>query len=167
MNTKVKTITRLAIVAALYVVLTVLIQPLSYGMMQFRVSEILVLLCFYRKDYSIALIVGTFIANFFSPTALYDVPFGTVATALAVVGVMLSKKKYIAIIYPVISNALIVGLMLAIAYKEPFFINALWVGLGEAGVMVVGLIIFTLLERNKHFYTIVDANQNIKIKEVQ
>ena len=51
MKLKIKDITRLAIVAALYVALTYVSYPFAYGYMQFRISEILVLLCFFRKDY--------------------------------------------------------------------------------------------------------------------
>ena len=45
----IRRITKLAAVAALYVVFTI-INPFSYDMVQFRVSEVLVLLCFYRRD---------------------------------------------------------------------------------------------------------------------
>ena len=57
-------IVRLAIIAGLYVALTWATLPLSYGLIQFRVSEILLLLCFYRKDYIYSLVLGCFIANF-------------------------------------------------------------------------------------------------------
>ena len=65
MNNKIKDIVRLAIVAAMYVLFTV-VNPFSYNAIQFRISEILMLLCFFRKDYTIALIIGCFISNFFS-----------------------------------------------------------------------------------------------------
>ena len=72
MNNKINTLVRLSIVAALYVLLTI-INPFSYNAIQFRISEFLVLLCFFRKDYSIALILGCFIANLFSSIMLYDI----------------------------------------------------------------------------------------------
>ena len=86
----VKNMTRLALVAAMYAVLTVVIAPLAFGEIQFRFSEVLVLLCFYRKDYALALIVGCFIANLFSPMGLMDIIFGTLATAAAVIPMYLS-----------------------------------------------------------------------------
>ena len=67
-----KNLVRLALVAALYAALTLALPGLSFPAIQFRFSEILVLLCFYRKDYSISLILGCFIANCFSPMALMD-----------------------------------------------------------------------------------------------
>ena len=81
MNSKIRDLVRLSIVAALYVLFTV-VNPFSYNAIQFRISEILVLLCFFRKDYSIALIIGCFISNFFSGFVLYDIIFGTIATVL-------------------------------------------------------------------------------------
>ena len=67
-----KNLVRLALVAALYAALTLALPGLSFPAIQFRFSEILVLLCFYRKDYSISLILGCFIANCFSPCYIGD-----------------------------------------------------------------------------------------------
>ena len=47
----VRSLARLAVVAALYAALTIVLQPISFGLIQLRLSEILVLLCFYRRDY--------------------------------------------------------------------------------------------------------------------
>lgn len=158
-NHKILTMVRLSLVAAMYVVLTIF-NPFSYDAIQFRISEILVFLCFYRKDYSIGLILGCFIANLFSPMMLYDITFGTFATILAVVCIMFSKNIYIASLFPVVFNGVIVALELYFAFKEPFLLSMGSVALGEAVVMVVGIIAFKLLERNEGFMKMIDANQN-------
>ncbi|HOF43397.1 MAG TPA: QueT transporter family protein, partial [Bacilli bacterium] len=49
-----KVIVRNALIASLYVVLTV-INPFSFESIQFRISEILILLVFFRKDYFLGL----------------------------------------------------------------------------------------------------------------
>ncbi|MDD7183948.1 QueT transporter family protein, partial [Peptostreptococcus porci] len=59
-------IAKQAMVAALYAVLTWAIPSLSYGPIQFRVSEIMTLLAFYNPQYVIGLTVGCAIANLFS-----------------------------------------------------------------------------------------------------
>ncbi len=161
MNKKILIMIRLSLVAAMYVVLTIF-NPFSYDAIQFRISEILVFLCFYRKDYSIGLILGCFISNLFSPMMLYDITFGTFATILAVVCIMFSKNIYIASIFPVIFNGIIVAFELFLAFKQPFLISMGSVALGEAVVMVVGVIVFKLLEKNKGFMKMIDANQNYK-----
>ena len=141
-------IARQAIVAALYAVLTV-VNPLSYGNIQFRIAEILVFLCFFRHDYIIGLTLGCFIANLFSPMLLWDITMGVGATIIALFLMIKSKNIYIAAIWPVLANAFIVALELHLALELPYWMSALEVGIGEAAVMVVGLVVFLLIRRSK------------------
>ncbi|MBP5407564.1 MAG: QueT transporter family protein [Bacilli bacterium] len=141
-------IARQAIVAALYAVLTV-INPLSYGNIQFRIAEILVFLCFYRHDYIIGLTLGCFIANLFSPMLVWDITLGVGATVIALFLITRTKNIYLAAVWPIIANALLVALELYLVYDLPYWLSALEVGIGEAAVMVVGVIIFKILETNK------------------
>lgn len=152
----VKNIARLAIVAALYAVLTVVISPLSYMAVQFRLTEVLVLLCFYRKDYSVAMILGCFIANLFSPFGLYDIIFGTLATAVAVLPMYYVKNIWIAGLLPVVSNGLIVGFELWLC-GEPFWFSAATVAVGELAVVeVLGVLLFKLVfERSPHLMKLI------------
>lgn len=161
MNSKIKKIVRLSLIAAIYVVLTI-VNPFSYNAIQFRISEILMLLCFFRKDYSIALIIGCLISNLFSPYMLYDIIFGTSATILACICMMYSKNMFISITYPIIFNSILVSLELYLFFELPFFINCLYVFIGETVVMIIGLLIFYKLKSNNHFMELIDANQNVK-----
>ena len=63
MRLNAKTLTQNAIIAATYAVLTLVIAPLAYSEIQFRLSEIMVFLAFYNKKWIFGLIVGCFIAN--------------------------------------------------------------------------------------------------------
>ena len=56
-----------ALIAAIYVVMTLAIAPLSFGMIQIRISEVLMLMAFIDKKYAPGLVLGCFIANCFSP----------------------------------------------------------------------------------------------------
>ena len=161
MNNKIKDIVRLSIISALYVVLTVM-NPFSYNMIQFRISEILMLLCFFRKDYSFALIVGCFISNLFSEIMLYDIIFGTFATVISCIVINNTKNIYIAGIAPVVFNGLIVGAELSIAFQTPYFLNVFWVSLGEFVVMIIGVLAFLKLKNNTVFMELIKANRNIK-----
>lgn len=142
---------RLALVAAVYAVMTVLIAPVGYGAIQCRLTEALVLLCFYRKDYCVSMILGCFIANLFSPFGLYDIIFGTLATAAAVLPMYYIKNLYIASLLPVISNGLIVGFELYLC-GEPFWFSAATVALGEViAVCVLGNLLFKFVfEKSSH-----------------
>ena len=108
-----------AVIAALYAVLTWVLAPISYGPIQFRISEILVLLVFFNPKYAYAIILGCFVANTTSSLGWYDMVFGTLATTLAVLPMLKCKRISIAGLFPVISNAIIISLELWLAFKEP------------------------------------------------
>ena len=152
-----------AMIAATYAVLTIVISPLSYGPIQFRFSEILVLMCFFNKRYAVGLTLGCLIANIFSPTAMLDIPFGTAATLLACLGIMFSKQLLVAICFPVVFNAFIIAWELSF-FGEPYWMSVLTIGLGELAVMFAGYIIFILLKRSKGFLRVIKANQNLEVK---
>ena len=158
-----KNLVRLALVAAVYAVLTLILPGLSFGAVQFRFSEILVLLCFYRKDYSVALILGCFIANCFSPMALMDMIFGTLATAIAVIPMFYIKNIWVASILPVVSNGIIIAIELFICYgnEPPIWFNMITVAAGELAVVTVtGCVLFKLVfERSDRLMKIIGANK--------
>ena len=82
-NNTVKVLTIQALIAAIYVVLTVAIAPFSYGTIQFRISESLSQLVVFSKKYWFPFTLGVAIANIFSPLGIVDVFFGTLGTGLA------------------------------------------------------------------------------------
>lgn len=160
-RSRIHQIIRLAIITALYVTLTIVLSFMSYGNIQFRIAEILILLCFFKKDYGIALILGCAIANFFSPLGIIDVIFGTLATAISVLFVMKSKNLMIASLFPVIFNGIIVGLELYYVLSFPLLLSMASVAIGEAVVvMVLGNLIFFKLKKNANFLELIEANQN-------
>lgn len=160
----IKTITRLSLVAAIYAVFTI-INPFSFGFIQFRISEILVLLCFYRKDYSYALIIGCLIANFFSPLSVYDIVFGTLATAISVLLISYSKRMWLASLYPVIFNGIIIGLLWYLLGDDEITLYAamIYVAIGEFVVVsIFGVAVFSVLKKKETFLEFIEANQNVK-----
>ena len=75
-----------AIIAAVYAAFTILLAPISYGSIQMRISEIMIFLAFYNKDYIPGLVLGCLIANIPSGLGAFDMVFGTFATLLAETG---------------------------------------------------------------------------------
>ncbi len=158
-----KSLIRMALVAAMYVVLTVIFAPISFGVIQFRISEALVLLAFYKKDYIPALVIGVMIANLFSPNMVLDEIYGTLGTVFAVIGIhLVSRFKdkfnrrwmvlFIASLAPVVSNALFVGWELQLVGAAPFAFAALTVAAGEfAVVSIFAVLLFSRLEKNQKF----------------
>ena len=144
-----KRIAIFGLVAAVYVVLTVSLSFMSYGGIQFRIAEALTLLCFYKKHYIIPLTLGCAIANLFSPMVALDLPFGTIATFLALFLMIKCRNIYIASLMPVIVNAVIIAIELNIALKLPIWISMLQVAAGEfACVSILGVILFKTIEKN-------------------
>lgn len=164
---KILMMVRIAIVTAIYAALTVIMSQYSYLGIQLRIAELLILLVIYKKEYSISLILGCFIANLFSPLGIYDVIFGTLATALAVLCMFITKNKLIASLFPVIINALIVGAELYYILDLPFWLSALQVAIGEFIVVtVIGVPVFKLLEHNAVFKRIFGIDDKKEIIEI-
>lgn len=163
MKPAVKSIAYNGILAALYIVLTLLTYEFSYLGVQFRVAEILMIMCFFRKDSIIGLTIGCAIANLFS-FSLWDVIFGTLATVISCVLMMFSKWLLLAIMAPVILNGFIVAFELWWLLDEPFWFSCFTVALGELAVLIVGYIIFMILKRRKGLLESMGANQNLDFK---
>lgn len=146
-----KTMINVTIVAALYVALTLLLAPLSYNAVQFRLSEALIILVCYNPIYAISLSVGCLVSNLASPMGIYDVIFGTLATIIAVIPMIFVKNKPLASLFPSISNAIIIGLELHFLYELPFWLSAFQVFIGEFVVVsVVGLATFKSIEKHRY-----------------
>lgn len=116
-----KRLCRGGIIAALYVVLTWVFSALSYnGFLQIRPAEALCVLPLFFVEAVPALVIGCAIANIFSPLAIYDVPIGCAATALAAlctffVGKLIKKDSLrlaVGGFFPVIFNALIIPVII-------------------------------------------------------
>ena len=152
-----------ALITTIYVIMTWALSFSSFGVFQIRVAEALVLLCFFNKKYFTPLVLGCVLANLFSPYGLIDVVMGSIATAIGLFGVMKSKNIYIASIFPVVSNALIIGFELTYLNGKmtlPIFLfNAACVGIGEfISVSVIGVMLFMILKKNHSFMELIEAS---------
>ncbi|HCA72163.1 MAG TPA: QueT transporter family protein [Ruminococcaceae bacterium] len=157
------------LIAALYVVLTLLANALGIGSMavQCRFSELLTIFPVFTPAAVPGLTIGCFLGNMSSPLGPVDWIFGTSATLLgALLSYALRKVRWKGLpvassLMPVVCNALIVafeitclgtGNRFSIANfgAQLFFMNAVTVGLGEL-IMCTGggLILFHVLDRSK------------------
>ena len=148
-----------ALVGAVYIALTILLAPISYGAVQFRISEALTVLPYYFPATAWGLFVGCLISNIFSPAAsILDIVFGSLATLLA--GYITSKVKsmWLAPLPPVIINAAVVGAILAYttapgSFMAAFPAIALSVGVGELAVCyVLGLPLLLAMSKFKEMW---------------
>lgn len=158
-----KRIIKVAVVAALYAVLTLALAPISYGNIQFRLSEILVLLAFFDPFYIGGLTLGCFIANMLGPNGLPDMIFGTLATFMSVTSISITSKLFkqnkiglfIASLWPMLFNGMIIGTMLHFLFALPLALTVFEVAIGEFGVVsLVGIPTFLLvMKKYPHLLT--------------
>lgn len=156
----------LALFAAIYVAMTVLIAPFSYGPLQLRISEALNHLMAYNKKYIISLGVGVFLANTISPFGWIDMIFGTAATTLCcVISILVFKKlkNEIARLVFNIFNFTFIG-MLPIALIIFFVDNSsntsawvLYLGLlpSQFVAMTIGAVVMYLINKTIKFKELV------------
>ena len=158
MNRTTNRLVRTAIIAALYAVVTLVLAPISYGAVQFRISEVMVLLAFFDPFYIGGLTLGCFIANILGPNGIADVIFGTLATfisayAISITGKIIkeeTKSLLAASLWPTVFNGIIVGIMLKVLYSLPLILSILEVAAGEFVVVtIVGVPLMKLLS-NKY-----------------
>ncbi len=158
--------TRNAMIATIYIVLTLVppLNTLSFLAIQFRVSEALLVLVWFRKDYVIGLVIGTFIANFFGPLggafSVLDALIGSMVSFLALHIMMRIKPRWAGLLAPIVLNALYLAIFLPFALSiEPSafigfaFVTGLSVALGEAAVLgLLGLPMVYLIESQPRLF---------------
>ncbi len=140
-----------AMIAAIYVVLTMVFAPISYGEVQVRISEALTVLPFFTGAAIPGLFVGCLLANILGGCILPDIIFGSIATLIgAVFSYMLRKNRYLVPVPPIVSNTIIVPFVLRYGYgiELPIPMMMLTVGIGEViSCGVIGLLLLFALER--------------------
>ncbi|MCL1854750.1 MAG: QueT transporter family protein [Clostridia bacterium] len=141
------------IVAALYAALTLLFAPISFGPVQFRVSEALTPLPILFPQAIPGLTLGCLAANLIGSQTPWDVAFGTLATFLAALCTrVLRRNIWLATFSPVAINGLMVGLILhfTVAWPLPLAVGS--VLLGEAAVVyALGIPLLTALGKLRLF----------------
>ena len=150
-STNTRTLVRAALIAALYTVLTLLLQPLSYGEVQIRFSEALTLLPILLPEAVPALAVGCLLANILGGCTIFDIVFGTLATLLAALCTRrLRNRFWLAALMPVLFNGVIVGAVVHYCYAPifPLPLSMLSVAAGEAvACLIVGPLLVRVMQR--------------------
>lgn len=130
-----KRMTKIAIVAAMYVVMTISLGEFSAGVIQFRYAEILNLLAFISPIYIIALTLGCMIANFFI-YGVIDMIVGGAVTLFTAYMIYRSRSLFKASFWPLL-NGPIIGLQLYFILKEPLWISIPAITISEFIIMVL------------------------------
>lgn len=159
MNKKVLYITQSSVIAALYVVLTLIANAfgLANSTIQVRFSESLCILPYFIPSAIPGLFVGCMLSNILTGCMILDVIFGSLATLVGALGTYYVGKKLkhnnvseiLAVLPPIIANILVVPFVLAYVYELdgsiPYFM--LTVGIGE--LISCGILGFLFLKALK------------------
>lgn len=151
---KVLFIVQAAAIAAIYVVLTVVFAPLSFGEVQVRFAEALTILPYFTPAAIPGLFVGCIIGNFLGGAIPVDIICGSIATLIGAFGsYALRKQKFLVPVPPIMANTVIVPFVLFYGYgiNLPIPLMMLSVGAGEVlSCGVLGLVILFALDRYKN-----------------
>lgn len=149
-------ITQAAIIAALYVVITYIVNlfGLANGAVQLRLSEALTILPVFTPAAIPGIAIGCFLSNILTGCAFYDIVFGSLASLIGAIGTYLLRKfKWLAPVPPIAANTLIIPWVLLLVYQVPGTLpyHMLTVGIGEVlSCGVCGLILLSVLNRYKN-----------------
>lgn len=159
---KTRIITKAAIIAAIYVILTELsaILGLSSGVIQVRFSEALTVLPYFTPAAIPGLFVGCIISNTLAGGALLDVVFGSLATLLGAFGTYLFRKRSmdLAPVFPIAANTLIIPWVLKLVYgfEGTVAYFSVTVFAGEfVSCALLGIPLMLLLKRRKELLDII------------
>lgn len=154
-QTHVLYVAQAAMIAAIYVVLTVIGASFAFGPVQIRFSEALTILPAFTPAGIPGVFLGCLISNIIAGALLPDVIFGSLATLIGAVftWMLRNQSRYLAPLPPIIANAVVVPFVLKYAYMEPLPIPfmMLTVGIGEViSCGVLGLILYGALNRYRN-----------------
>lgn len=157
MNIKTRFITKAALIAALYVILTYVTNMfgLANGAVQLRISEALTILPYFTASAVPGLFIGCLVANLITGCTAIDIIFGSVATLIGAIGTRLLKKyRYLAPLPPIVANVAIIPpvLMLASGVNLGWWYLALTIGAGEVlSCGVLGMLLLRAVEKKAKF----------------
>lgn len=145
---------RSALIAAVYVVLTIVFSPFSFGEIQVRIAEMLTVLPLFTGAAVPGLFVGCLLGNTLGGAPLPDILFGSLATLIGAAGTYALRSKGVgpAILPPIAANTLIIPWILRLVYRValPIPLMMLTVGVGESlSVGLLGSLFAALLKKHE------------------
>lgn len=158
-----RTLVTNAVLAAMYIAVTALIQPFGFTNIQFRLSEIFNHLIVFNKRYFFGIALGVFLANtLFSSLGLFDLTFGLAHSVLSLL-ITIIFGRYIKNIWILLMintfvfsfNMYIIAFMLKLALGLPFIFTWVTTFISEFVVMAIGIPLIYMMHKRLKFDTLV------------
>ncbi|MCL2168692.1 MAG: QueT transporter family protein [Defluviitaleaceae bacterium] len=171
MKISVRAMVYVALVAAVYAVVTSMQYTIGFGAIQIRVAESLNLLAFFNPIFVPAVTLGVFLTNLlWSPFGLIDVGLGTLATVISLGLIRITKKTTnnlgLAAVWPVVVNALMIPIVIIYGgggFDGGFSWATYWTFAGLVGagqfiaIIIIGYVLFrVLMAKFPHFIKIIE-----------
>ena len=149
-------LTQGAAIAAIYVVLTMVFAPISFGAMQVRIAEALTIIPLFTPMAVPGLFLGCLLANLLGGAVVLDVVFGSIATLIgAAGGWLLRKNRWLVPIPAIVANTVIVPLVLRYGYGVdiPLILSVAYIAVGEIiGCYILGELLGTALLKRESIF---------------
>lgn len=152
--------TKIAVISALYVAISLAIAPFGYGAIQFRLSEMFNHLILFNKRYVASMIIGCVIVNMFSPLGIYDMVFGVAGTLISSFGIywfsryVNRKHSNMKMLYRyIISSVICAFSMIPVAFElmlvthVPFWATLGTTALGELVSCLIGAVVIQAISK--------------------
>ena len=138
-NKNVAFMTQAAMIAAIYVVLTYVFAPFSFGEVQIRIAEALTILPVFTPAAIPGLFVGCIVGNILGGAILPDIIFGSIATLIGAFFTyqLRNKNRFLAPLPPIIANTVIVPFVLRYGYGVALPIPFMMLTVGIDRVLAV------------------------------
>ena len=166
MNKNTQTFAKIAMIAAIYTVVSLVLAPFTYGNIQVRIAEALTLLPLIYKPSIAGVTLGCFLTNLIgamigvNPTGMIDSVVGTTATLLAALLTYYLRDRKLAgipvwsILMPVVFNFFFVGIELGVLYFPTNIVTGslicvVEVAIGELISVILGYILIKFLDKTK------------------
>ncbi len=145
-------LTQAAMIAAIYVVLTYVFAPFSFGEVQVRIAEALTILPVFTPAAVPGLFAGCLIGNILGGAILPDIIFGSIATLTGAFFTwkLKDKNRLLAPVPPVLANTVIVPFVLRFGYGVPLPIPFMMITVGTGEILscgILGMILYAALKK--------------------
>ena len=157
-DNKVRFLAQAAMIAAVYVALTVVFAPISFSEIQVRVAEALTILPVFTPAAIPGLFIGCLIGNIAGGAVVPDIIFGTLATLIGAFGTWKLRRAhpFLAPVPPILANTVIVPFVLKYAYEVPLPVPFMMLTVGAGEILSCGglgmLLYYALRSRREQIF---------------
>lgn len=153
-DNKVRFLAQGAMIAAVYVALTVVFAPISFSEIQVRVAEALTILPVFTPAAIPGLFIGCLIGNIAGGALVPDIIFGTLATLIGAFGTWKLRRAhpFLAPVPPILANTVIVPFVLKYAYEVPLPVPFMMLTVGAGEILscgVLGMLLYYALRSRR------------------